>query len=134
MFPKDDFDNYFAKVVLKEKNGKLTASLGLLEIAQFAKGDSEAKCVSQEIQKAVGMAAIDYVLKFAGIQDMTAEDVVNSFNELGEVMQKLNSADQNGIARQIKEAIGAELQNAYNKLNDKQKEAVSAIYYIIINS
>lgn len=134
LFPKNDFNSDFAKIVLKENNGKLTASLGIIDLAEFSKGNEEAKCVSDEIKTAVGMAAIDYVLKFAGIQDMSAEDVVNSFKEIGETLQKLNSVDQNQIARQIKEAIGAELQNAYNKLNDKQKEAINTIYYIIINS
>lgn len=132
--PDCDINSDFAKVVLKKKDNNLTASLGIIELAEFSKGDNEAKCVSDSIKSAVGMAAIDYALKLAGVENMSAQDVVDTFNNLKETIDKLEGIDKYEVLKEIKEALGQKLTDAYNKLDSNQKTLVDGAYKLIINS
>lgn len=124
----------FARIVLKQTNGNLTANLGCFELAKLSTYDSDAKTTSDEIKYAVGIAAIDYALDFAGIKDMSAEDIVKTLNKIYEQLKNLSELDQYQIVHELKELIGEEVKTAYNKLDSNQKKAVDGIYYMIVNA
>lgn len=119
-------------VTLKFNSGKLTASIGPLDFATMRKFDKDAATACKDVRRALGMAALDYAMYMAGIDEMSAEDVVKTLEKFSIALNALESVDKDRVIQEVKGRFGEQLKKAYDKLNDNQKSAVNGVYVILI--
>lgn len=95
--------------------------------AVLEKCDVSASENSKQVRRELGLVVLDLTFYFAGIEGVSAEQVVSKFETLQDALEGLSNTDKNAVLKEVEAQYHDKFVDAFNKLDDKQKERVSKL-------
>ncbi|MDO5329752.1 MAG: lipocalin family protein [Coriobacteriia bacterium] len=123
IIPTSENKGNLKETTFKIQGDKILSNLG----GEFERHSISALENNKQVRRQLGLSVVDLSFYLAGIEGVSSDQVVAKLEALESELSSLSDAEKNQALKEVESQYYDKLLDAYNKLDDKQKEKVSIL-------